>query len=642
MLRRIVWAFCVLLLLACEPSWGQGSVLQAGPPTPQHAPMYSPGGGYQTVIQDSGPAGGGLAGLGLSETLQVSPSASPNTGTGPLGAHNCEYSAPVNSGAYYFFCTDPNAQGGGLMEYGHGGTAPAAPLIFIVNGTAYPFPFGAISGPPTSTSGDFALWSGNAGVALTDPGYGPPAFLQAVNNFYVSTAGSDTSNTCQVSTAPCTTISHAVAEAMLYNMAGTNTVIHLSAGTWNESVNVGSLPVGSGNNGEGALIEFDGAGSGSTTWNGGNSQCGTLIANFGADVAIENLTIEGTGASCQSSLYAQLGGQINVYGGVVFGAANQQQMHAENAGSQIELWNSYGISGGAGTSHMGAISNALIEENTPLITVTITNTPAFSQGFVNVALNGSVYLQSNITFGGSATGPRYQASANGIVWTNGNTSLTYLPGNAAGTTTSGGLYVGPLYSTDTSYVASGNTQGPAGNSWFGQDSSGNTAINAPTGDYIGFFINNTLSASVSGTGTLTAQVYQATGSVQGSTSDSWFGQDSSGNTAINTPTGKYIGFFVNNTLSASVSSSGFFTAESYIASGNQSGPIGNSWFGQDSSGNTAINTPTGKSIGFFVNNSEIAAVSGAGVFTAQGSAGVSCSGSPTSSFASVGGIVTHC
>jgi hypothetical protein len=136
---RVIWALCALLL-APVAALAQGSVLQAGPPTSNHAPMYSPGSSFQTVIQDSGPASGGLAGLGLSELLQVNRSPTTSTGTGPLGTHNCDYSTTVKSGAYYFLCFDANAQGGGLIAYGHGGTAPAEPLTLNINGASFTLP----------------------------------------------------------------------------------------------------------------------------------------------------------------------------------------------------------------------------------------------------------------------------------------------------------------------------------------------------------------------------------------------------------------------------------------------------------------------------------------------------------------------
>src|ERR1039458_4897362 len=160
MLMRVMWALCALFL-APAVAWGQGTILQAGPPTGGHVPMYTPSGGSQAAVQDSGPASGGMAGLGLSELLQVNPSPTASTGTGPYGTHICNYSTPVNSGAYYYLCVDSNAQSGGLFAYGNGGTAPPLPFHFIVNGATYAFPFaiGGIVGPSSSTVNDLACWN---------------------------------------------------------------------------------------------------------------------------------------------------------------------------------------------------------------------------------------------------------------------------------------------------------------------------------------------------------------------------------------------------------------------------------------------------------------------------------------------------
>lgn len=172
MLKWLTRALVCALFLSPALALAQGSVLQAGPPSGGHAPMYSPGGGFQAVIQDSGPASGGPQGLGLSELLQVNQSSVAGTGTGPLGTHECHYDAPINSGAYHYFCLDANAQGGGLLAYGFAGTAPALPFNFNINGTNYTFPFtvGGVVGPSTSTVGHSACWNNITGSLLSDCG----------------------------------------------------------------------------------------------------------------------------------------------------------------------------------------------------------------------------------------------------------------------------------------------------------------------------------------------------------------------------------------------------------------------------------------------------------------------------------------
>jgi hypothetical protein len=69
--------------------------------------------------------------------------------------------------------------------------------------------------------------------------------------------------------------------------------------------------------------------------------------------------------------------------------------------------------------------------------VTLTGTPTFSTAFV-LASAGSLFAPAN-TFVGGATGTRYTAQLNGVIFT-GSKSLTYFPGSAAGSTPTGGQY----------------------------------------------------------------------------------------------------------------------------------------------------------------------------------------------------------
>ena len=176
----------LLALLAASPALAQSSLLQGGPHSAGHLPMYV-GPQTQPIVQDGGGAGGGGLGINPSEIGITSrsptglyPSAS--SGNGPLGEHSCMYDGPTtNASGYHYLCTDPNANGGGLIDYGAAGGATAEPLYFVVNGTTYSFPFtvGGILGPSTSNVGDLALWNnttGNVLKALT-PGTGVASAL---------------------------------------------------------------------------------------------------------------------------------------------------------------------------------------------------------------------------------------------------------------------------------------------------------------------------------------------------------------------------------------------------------------------------------------------------------------------------------
>jgi hypothetical protein len=77
--------------------------------------------------------------------------------------------------------------------------------------------------------------------------------------------------------------------------------------------------------------------------------------------------------------------------------------------------------------------SALKQATNPL---TLINSPAFSQAFVR-ATRLSLIDATFWTFSGSATGPRYIADTNGVIF-----ASQAFPGNSAGYTSSGGQYIG--------------------------------------------------------------------------------------------------------------------------------------------------------------------------------------------------------
>ena len=87
------------------------------------------------------------------------------------------------------------------------------------------------------------------------------------NNWYVSTTGSDTANTCGNSGRPCATITHALFEQGLTSLSGT---IHVAAGTYAETVSAGNLN-------DGVTIQ----GAGTTT---------TIIQPTAAEISAESAT----------------------------------------------------------------------------------------------------------------------------------------------------------------------------------------------------------------------------------------------------------------------------------------------------------------------------------------------------------------
>ena len=269
-------------------------------------------------------------------------------------------------------------------------------------------------------------------------------------DLYVSKAGKD-GGPCRDAAAPCLTIAYALAQGLPIDVAGDNLVVNFQGrGAWNESVMVNGPLKGSANSRPipnigtvwPSMVVLNGAGAGSTTISGDPGVCYTVGASNYGVVGVRNLTLTGYAGKCQSTLFAQMGGMINVFGGNVFGAASQAQMHSENAGSSIQLWEDYTVTGGA-SSFMAVGGNALILQSAG--TGALVGSPTFATAFVFGYANGSVQVNTSTPFRGAATGTQFILLSNASIETNGNTDVSLIPGSPlTGFVSSGGRYHGPL------------------------------------------------------------------------------------------------------------------------------------------------------------------------------------------------------
>ncbi len=133
-----------LLLSLGAPALAQQTVIQGGPVTFGHAPMYIAAPGGRAMIGDAGGAAGGPIGTGLAELgLTARGVGNPpfiGQGSGPFGANACDYDAPTNNATgYHFLCWSPDlsisTNRGGYLIYGAGGGATTLPLYIDINGT---------------------------------------------------------------------------------------------------------------------------------------------------------------------------------------------------------------------------------------------------------------------------------------------------------------------------------------------------------------------------------------------------------------------------------------------------------------------------------------------------------------------------
>lgn len=149
-------------------------------------------------------------------------------------------------------------------------------------------------------------------------------------------------------------------------------------------------------------------------------------------VFLGNLTLAGSQCGVMAAYLAT----VNLLNGVIFGAIDNYHMFVhDNLATIIDVSQSTTITGGAGYHMLISGGMAFVEYGT----TTLTGTPAFSGAYIGI-INGGKVQTVGMTFTGSATGSRYNVAHNGVLNTIGS-GASYLPGNAAGTTSSGGQYL---------------------------------------------------------------------------------------------------------------------------------------------------------------------------------------------------------
>jgi hypothetical protein len=120
-----------------------------------------------------------------------------------------------------------------------------------------------------------------------------------------------------------------------------------------------------------------------------------------------------------------------------FGACAGSHVFADGGG--IEFLTNYTVAGGStGGGHWQAHQDGLVRASSR--TVTITGTPAFAAGWAWTDRGLGTIEAFGMTFSGSATGRRFNIGLNSIIFTNGTTPSTYLPGNTTGTNDGTAVY----------------------------------------------------------------------------------------------------------------------------------------------------------------------------------------------------------
>ena len=247
--------------------------------------------------------------------------------------------------------------------------------------------------------------------------------LVAARAYYVATTGSD-SNDGLAAGAPFLTLQKAIDVVAAIDLSIYDVTIQLADGTY----------------GAGCLVKAPWVGAGTVTVQGNATTPTSVVLSTGAaDVitvqdsgrlTVKDFKITNTGLF---GLYAQRAGSI-IFSGVDVGAIGKQQIRVSDLGV-ITASGNYTISGGADMHYSTAFSGVIRVQSK---TITISGTPAFVSAFANITSLSSAVLNGN-TYSGAATGKRYDISSNSFCLSGG--VATYFPGDVAGTTSTGGLYL---------------------------------------------------------------------------------------------------------------------------------------------------------------------------------------------------------
>lgn len=252
--------------------------------------------------------------------------------------------------------------------------------------------------------------------------------LIANRTYYVLTTGSDSNNG----------LTNTSGGAFLTIQKAIDTVAALDASTFNVVIQVGNGTYTA------SLVLKNFIGSGTCTLLGDTTTPSNVViaATSGDAVQILNTTsawaiagfkITNSGGQC---IGVRAKGILSITGKMEYGTTSGYHFYVANGGA-LTIGSNYTISGNA-AQHI-VVENASTLTAVSGLTITLTGTPAFATRFIYAQRNSTVIMYGE-TFSGAATGTRYVVASNSVIETNGG-GATYFPGNAAGSTATGGQYL---------------------------------------------------------------------------------------------------------------------------------------------------------------------------------------------------------
>jgi hypothetical protein len=252
--------------------------------------------------------------------------------------------------------------------------------------------------------------------------------LTANRTYYVATTGND-SNSGLTAGTPFATIAKAMSAVGSLDVGTCAATVQLANGTYTEAVVIPKLV------GSGSLKLVGNAATPGSVVVCGLTQTPTVKVSNGAALTLTDMELRGH-ATGLALLYVASHSRCE-FGNITFGAGNPAHYHIQaEAACAVTAAGNYKIAASAGCHVCSSNGSSVTLSGR---TVTLVGSLAFSWMFA--ASQALAYIAaSGMTFVGSATGPRYSASTNGVINTNGG-GANYFPGNSAGSTTTGGQYL---------------------------------------------------------------------------------------------------------------------------------------------------------------------------------------------------------
>lgn len=270
-----------------------------------------------------------------------------------------------------------------------------------------------------ANNGEVAKDQWNAGHVVT----GVRDQLTADRYYYVRTDGNDSNNgLANTSGGAFLTIQKALNVAFgELDISIYSVYILIADGTTYAGASVGAPQVGSGN------IQL----YGNDVTPANVRITGGITVSNGAKLYVSHMDIRSSG---YQAVRSTTGAYVSL-SNVRFGGTESAHILADLNGA-VAFSSNYAISGSPAYFHFQATTGGTIECGG--FTTTLVGTPAWGTAFASVEAGGIIRHFSG-TFSGSATGKRYDATSNGVIYTYG-AATTYFPGNVSGTTASGGQY----------------------------------------------------------------------------------------------------------------------------------------------------------------------------------------------------------